>query len=551
MINLIKKLASWLLPLVAAFAKALGNVYGTFLLYCFLITGSLSLSIALFNPVIASCLIACAISVFLVCCLMEGRALAKNIGKKIGLDNFEIRYFWKKLRQRYPQLWQLCAKFGWLLGYLFAPLTYLLGYLIPTLAAMAKGANMAAGTIGTLTLVFFTLGLITTPSSWIIATAIIFSLGVFGASFCKEGVTFRRKFFSYLLPKNNIITPFAHLLTNFLLNPLKKGIKKVKKPLGQWQRRQPWLNKPLDQFLKGIALIFPWAAAFGKALGNGFGTINFLNMYFNLPAITSALSLEPMILIPYLVILSVVGITVLIDSLCMEGAYLKYYLYKWFDNLIGVQTPHEKLHFEMKFAAHTIAHKIATAKHKEPNKYITPPSLTVRLLNGIAWIAPVIAGLAKGCTMGSGIAGILFLLCGLPGMISTLGIIIGSIALFCGVTVALVSIFKEGAILKRHLSQLLTKYIEGKEQLTYGARYKHKFMEFYQELFQKILEEDQESIHQLENRNNDELAKLYLESQGSAKIAFNFFKKPTDSCEDLSKETNFLSPSTNTLLLSL
>ena len=233
MTDLIKKLASWPLSLIAAFAKALGNSYGVLLLYCFFVTGTLAIATNLLNPAIWVLLGCCALSVFCVSSFMEGKALAKQMAKWLGVNPQGIRKFLKKFTYHFPNFSQATrAVFGaW--RYILAPLTYVLGYTIPLLAASAKGATMAAGTIGTLTLIFTTVGLVTGPTGWIIAIAAFFGLGVFGASFCKEGFTFRHKFFYYCLSKENLLHSFSGFVNYYAWSPLQRLVKAILAPVGR------------------------------------------------------------------------------------------------------------------------------------------------------------------------------------------------------------------------------------------------------------------------------------------------------------------------------
>lgn len=490
MINLIKKLASWPLPLVAAFAKALGNSYGALLLYSFLITGTLTITASLLNPGIWFLLGCFAFSVFSVSIFMEGKALAKQIAKWLGFKPKKPY----SLKTHYPNLYSFLATFFSMLGYFLSPFTYVLSYLVPFLASLAKGATMTAGTIGTLTLIFTTVGLVANPTSWIIAIAILFGLGVMGASLCKEGFTFKRKFFQYCLPEKNLLSPLLEVFDKSLKQPFEKFLKTITTPIGNWQRRTPWINKPLRLITQIISMLFPMAAALGKSLGNGFGVINFLNMYGHLPQMVGNLTPELPILITYLVLLSVVGIAITIDSFTMEGYHLWHYLYKSINSFIGVQSKKENLQFKFAFNSNKIAQKISKHYGMDPNDYAISPSLTVHFLSFTAWIPSVIAGLAKGCTMGTGMAGILMLALGLPALTSPLGMVVAGTALFCGFTVALVSIFKEGRTLHRRLSTLLLKYLEHKDEATYGSQYKKWFTHDYMELLNKVNEEEASAV---------------------------------------------------------
>ena len=118
----------------------------------------------------------------------------------------------------------------------------------------------------------------------------------------------------------------------------------------------------------------------------------------------------------------------------------------------------------------------------DPNNFIKKPPLSIDFLSLAAWIPSIMAGTAKGCTMGSGMAGILMLAFGLPALASPLGMAIGGISLFCGFTVALVSIFKEGSVLQRRLSKLLLKHVKGNSQPTYGTQYEKEFTHEYTDL---------------------------------------------------------------------
>lgn len=478
--DLIKKIASWPLSFIAAFAKALGNSYGVLLLYCFLATGSLAIAASLLNPMVWLLLGCCAVSVFFVSCFMEGKALAKQIAKWLGVDPQHLRDFFNRLRRRFPRLHGMLTTILGAFAYLLAPLTYLVGHTAPLLAAFAKGATMAAGTIATLTLILTTIGVVTGPAGWIVGIAILFALGVFGASFCKEGFTFRRKFFDYCLPKRNILTSLLDPLYRYLWSPLCHLLNIMTAPIGRWQRRTPWVNKPLRALTQSIASLFPMAAALGKALGNGFGVLNFFNMYCQLPQIMGDISPEPGILVAYLIVLGIVGIAITVDSLSMEGYHLWHRLYKFINAFLNVQKPKEELDFELAFASNKVSQKLAAAHGQDPNGFVTPPPLSIRFLSFAAWVPSIIAGIAKGCTMGSGMAGILMLVFGLPALTSSVGMILGGVSLFCGFTVALVSIFKEGRILQRRLSKWLLKSIKGELTPTYGAQYEQQFTHDYQ-----------------------------------------------------------------------
>ena len=476
MTDLIKKIASWPLSLVAALAKALGNSYGVLLLYCFLMTGTLTIVASLLNPAIWLVLACSALSVFFVSSFMEGKALAKQIAKWLGADPEAIKKFFDLVKKRCPSA---ISSFLSKLGYILAPITYILGYVIPILAASAKGATMAAGTIGTLVLIFTTLGLVAGPTGWIVGIAILFGLGVFGASFCKEGVTFRRKFFQYCLPQENLFSSLFRFIDDYIKPPLQRRIKNIIAPIGDWQRDIPWINKPLKIITQFIASLFPLAAALGKALGNGFGLINFLNMYCDLPHIVGDVSPEPGVLIAYLLVLAIVGVAITVDSLSMEGYYLWHRLYKFINSFLGIKSPKEQLDFEFAFAANRVAQKIAANHSKDPNEFRNKPPSSLGFLSFVAWAPSVIAGTAKGCTMGSGMAGILMLVFGLPALTSPIGVGIGAISLFCGTTVALVSIFKEGRVLQRRLSKLLLQHVAHQSEPTYGAKYEKEFISTY------------------------------------------------------------------------
>ena len=293
----------WLLShgmaLTAAIAKGLGYAYGTLILIAFFETTNLAIvgSFLTWPYLILGGVIAT--SILLLSLAMEGRKTAKNVYRVYDhlpqrlsdLKAYFETYYWNEVswRARIKNIFIELLSFA---------------YLLAPGAGTAKGASMAAGTIG-MSLAFLHLvgQPLTDPALCLITLGGLIAGGCVGSvSFVgKEGPKF------------------------------KKHIDRAKK----WLRGKAYTAElaegPFTLWALVVAGFVPFVAALAKALAYSFGTLTLIafftvgpNMYANSVLIFSAAVLTPQ----HLLLVGAVALSVFCVSLGMEGLYTADKVYK-------------------------------------------------------------------------------------------------------------------------------------------------------------------------------------------------------------------------------
>ena len=401
---------AFLLPLVAALAKAFTNSYSALSIFVFFVSGSFFVSPALFaGPVfIVTCLLGTA--TVIVSLNMEGRSLYKAIyqhflNPKPPEENFDPDpldiYIINPFSIKNPS-WKKFKKFA------APPFAFFLFFL----SSMAKGLAMAPG-------IFNILGLASCgPWGWVIL--VVAMLAVMGVSAAKEGKKLLKEAGWERWP----------------CTPPNKGVDTL-------NRKVPSSLKKWSVYI--LSSVFPLIAALAKAFGYSYGL--YMLLAYSYTGSFSALAAVS----AYLPLIIVVGIAVALVSLRMEG----YSLFKLVRRLFITD---EDLGLSSKYYTNNKQDRAAMKRGEEEDLDVCEREIKEKLAKKgwvwayleetgsffckyiIGWGLPLLTFVAKSSIMMVGSISAIVLLTGCMPITWWL-LVIGAVA---GVTVGSVSLLKEG-----------------------------------------------------------------------------------------------------------